>query len=279
MPQKQFCRITNSAYQKGPIVKLHNGRKRKWANLAFCISAILPSALRNPDSSQSQDFKSALKCVSTMVDLSLMAQYCTHTPDTLIYMEWYLQTFDQTKNTFLEFRTLKATLGEVNRQDRDLRELMANQRTNEARPNITAKHRQQVDQERLEGANQQADLIHRENHFNFIKMHYVSHFAFHLWRFGSILIYSTVMGELAHKEQIKDSYQRSTKNEATRRSLSQYGRQHALGMCLQTIEALVKTGVIVVGNSGMEMRTSSSCSIPRRMVKSHTNLGTLSELC
>jgi hypothetical protein len=92
-------------------------------------------------------------------------------------------------------------------------------------------------------------------------------------------MYSTEIGELAHKEQIKDGYRRSNKNEAARQILSQYGRQHALGMRLQTIEALLKTGVIVVGNSGMEMPTSSSRSAPRRMLKGRTNIGTLSELC
>jgi len=50
-------------------------------------------------------------------------------------------------------------------------------------------------------------------------------------------------------------------------------------MRLQTIEALLKTGVIVVENRGMEMPTSSSRSAPRRMLKGRTNIDTLSELC
>ena len=92
-------------------------------------------------------------------------------------------------------------------------------------------------------------------------------------------MYSTEIGELTHRKQIKDSYRRSNKNEAARQILSQYGRQHSLGMRLQTMEALLKTGVIVVGNSGMEMPTSSRCSAPRRMLKGRTNIGRLSELC
>jgi len=50
-------------------------------------------------------------------------------------------------------------------------------------------------------------------------------------------------------------------------------------MRLQTIKALLKTAVIVVGNSGMEKLTSSSRSALRRMLKGRTNIGTLSELC
>jgi len=102
-------------------------------NLGRCISAVLVSALRNPHSSQYQDFKSPLKCVSALVDFTLMAQYRSHTPDTLSYMESYLQTFHRTKDTFLEFHTSKATRTQANRQDRELRELMADQCAKEVR--------------------------------------------------------------------------------------------------------------------------------------------------
>jgi len=84
-------------------------QRKEMHNLGHCIAAVLASALRNPDSSQYHDFKSALKCVSALVDFSLMAQYRSHTPDTLSYMERYLQTFHRTKDLFLEFRTSKAT--------------------------------------------------------------------------------------------------------------------------------------------------------------------------
>jgi len=50
-------------------------------------------------------------------------------------------------------------------------------------------------------------------------------------------------------------------------------------MPLQTIEALLKRGVIVVGNSRREMPTSSSRKAPGRMLKGRTKIGTLSELC
>jgi len=60
-------------------------------NLSPCITAILASVLRNLNSShwQFQDFKTTLKCVSALVDLTLMSQYRYHTPDTLSYMESY----------------------------------------------------------------------------------------------------------------------------------------------------------------------------------------------
>jgi len=126
-----------------------------------------------------------------------------------------------------------------------------------------------------------ADLIQCENHFNFIKMHFLTHFASHVRRFGSISIYSTDIGELAHKDQIKDGYRRSNKNEAARQIFSHYGRQHGIGIRLQTIEALSKVQYgIVVADRGMEMPTVSSRSTPRPVLKGRMkNTSTLTELC
>jgi len=107
-------------------------------NLSRCIAAVLVSALPNPESSQYQDFKTALKCVSALVEFTLMAQYRSHTPDTLSYIESYLQTFHRTKDIFLEFCTSKATRAQANRQDQELRELMADQRAKKVRHRTVA---------------------------------------------------------------------------------------------------------------------------------------------
>ena len=124
-------------------------------------------------------------------------------------------------------------------------------------------------------------MIWRLNHFNFIKMHYLSHFTSHVRHFGSISMYSTEIGELAHEDQIKDGYHRSNKNEGAQQILSQYRRQHALGMRLQTIEALLKSeGLTEVENTGTGMPASSGLSTPRRVLKGRTkNISTLTELC
>jgi len=149
-------------------------------NLGRCISAVLASALRNPDCSQYHDFKSSLKCVTALVDFCLMAQYRSYTPDTLSYMESYLQTIDLTKDIFLKFRTSKATRTRADHQVRELRELMADQRAKEVHHRTVANRRRQADQERVERSDRRADLIRPENHFNFIKMNYPTHFASHV---------------------------------------------------------------------------------------------------
>ena len=100
-------------------------------------------------------------------------------------------------------------------------------------------------------------------------------------RFGSVLMYPTEMGELAHMELIKEGYRRSNNKNAARQILSYYGRKHALGMRLQTIEALQKAeNAFVMGNGGMETPAASR-SAPRRVLKGRMmeNIGTLTELC
>ena len=158
---------------------------------------------------------------------------------------------------------------------------MANQITQEAHHISAAQRRRQADQNRLQRANRRADLIQRENHFNFIKMPHLSHFVSHVQYFGSILMYSTEMGKVAHKEQIKESYRRSNNDNAARQILLNYGRKHALGRRLQTIEALSKAeNAFVMGTARMEALASSP-SAPRRVFKGRMieNIGTLTELC
>jgi len=74
------------------------------------------------------------------------------------------------------------------------------------------------------------DLVRDESHFNFMTMHLLSHFCDHIPQFGNIPMYSTEIGELAHKTQIKDGWRQSNKNNPARQIVHSYGRQHAIRM-------------------------------------------------
>ena len=76
------------------------------------------------------------------------------------------------------------------------------------------------------------DLVRGESHFNFIKMDLLSPFCDDIRQFGNIPMYSTEIGELAHKMQIKDGWRQSNKNDAERKIVHSYGRQHAIRMQL-----------------------------------------------
>jgi len=82
---------------------------KEMCNVGHSLSAVLASASRNPESLHYEDFKSALKCVSVLVDITRRAQFRSHTPATLSYMESYLETSHRTKVIVLEFHTTKAT--------------------------------------------------------------------------------------------------------------------------------------------------------------------------
>jgi len=82
------------------------------------------------------------------------------------------------------------------------------------------------------------DLVRGESHFNFIKMHLLSHLCDNLRQFGNIPMYSTEIEELAHKTQIKHGWRQSNKNDAARQIVHSYGRQRAIRMRLLNLESL-----------------------------------------
>jgi len=107
-----------------------------------------------------------------------------------------------------------------------------------SQPVAPSKRRRICDDDRAEEHERRMDLIHRELHFNFIKIHLQSHFSDHIRQFGNIPMYSTEFGELAHKEQIKDGWRRSNRNDAERQIVHSYSRQPAIRMRLLNLESL-----------------------------------------
>jgi len=72
-------------------------------NLGRYILGVLAVALHQPQGSQVIPFKHTLGCVRALVDFSIMAQYRSHTSETIAYMEHYLDKFHRMKGIFLEF--------------------------------------------------------------------------------------------------------------------------------------------------------------------------------
>ena len=85
-------------------------------NLGRCLLGVLAVALRQPDSTQVMPFKPALECVRVLVDFNMMAQYCSHTDETMAYMENYLGRFHQMKDISLEFRVSKRTQAKIDEE-------------------------------------------------------------------------------------------------------------------------------------------------------------------
>jgi len=211
---------------------------KEMRNLGRCILGVLAVALCQPQSSQVISFKHALRCVRALVDFTMIAQYRSHTSDTIAYMEHYLDQSHRMKSIFLEFQVTKHTLANVDEQRREIR----HQRTQMSQPMAPSKRRRIRDDDREEEHERRMDWIHHKSHFNFIKIHLLSHFSDHIRQFGNIPMYSMECGELEHKEQIKDGRRRSNKNDAVRQIVHSSSRQHAIRMRLLNLKSLQRHG-------------------------------------
>ena len=76
---------------------------KEMRNLGRCLLGVIAVVLRQPDSTQVQHFRPALTCFRLLLDFTMMAQYRSHTPETISYMEEYVTQFHKTKDIFLEF--------------------------------------------------------------------------------------------------------------------------------------------------------------------------------
>ena len=80
---------------------------KEMRNLGRIVTAAFATALRAPNDAQRATFRAATRCVTSIVDFHLMAQYTTHTETTLEYMEGFLDDFHTEKEIFREFRVGK----------------------------------------------------------------------------------------------------------------------------------------------------------------------------
>jgi len=193
-----------------------------------------------------------------------MAQYRSHTSDTIAYMEDYLDQFHKLKDIFLEFRVTKRTQDKVNKQRKEIRSQRALVIERVAR----SLRRRMRDDNRQEENDLCLDLVRGKSHFNFIKMHLLSNFCDHKRQFGNIPIYSTEIGELAHKTQIKDGWRQSNKNDAARQIVHSYRGQHAIRMRLLNLESLKCRDANLSGNVLHHLdRTASTMTAAAQLVR------------
>jgi len=78
------------------------------------ILACFTAALRDPiantpglSAGAHADARRAIRCVRYLTDFCLMAQYRSHTPQTIGYMDQYLRKFHDSVQVFSEFRATK----------------------------------------------------------------------------------------------------------------------------------------------------------------------------
>ena len=128
-------------------------------------------------------------------------------------MEQYLYDFHRYKVVFQEFWSTKKTRQEADANNEQLR-LNLEREFREAGQMPAVKRRRLLDESRLDRTDKREEIFQNKSHFNFIKLHLLVHYCSHIQKFRNIPMYSTDVGELAHKVQIKEGYWHSNKNDS-----------------------------------------------------------------
>jgi hypothetical protein len=149
-----------------------------------------------------------------------MAQYGSRTTSTLNYMESYLEDFHKHKDIFLEFRAYKRRLKDAGDRTKAL-----------SLGGAGSQSTQQCLEEIRE--------IRERSHFNFIKLHVLTHYRKHVERFGSIPQYCSDISELSHVRQVKEAYRASNKVDAATQILDYGGRRLALEIRILNLKDIV----------------------------------------
>src|SRR5258706_5242904 len=173
----------------------------------------------------------AILCVRYISDFILLAQYKTHSPGSIQSMKDYLEDFHKYKEVFLRFRATKAVKHAAKEAAREFR---SEQRLN-ASDEAPARKRQKQTQVQLESEDVVNDILTEGAHYNFPKMHLVSHFADQITQYGSLPQYSTEICEASHKP-LKDAYRRSNHVNAIPQIINTYMQGHAFAMREKNLE-------------------------------------------
>ena len=125
----------------------------------------------------------AILCVRYMTDFMLIAQYKIHTPGSIQSMIDYLEDFHKNKTVFLRFRATKAIKSAVRVATRDLR---SQQRLITSEAGTSSKRKKLTQEFLVEKEELEQDLLTEGAHYNFPKMHLISHFPDIISQFGSL---------------------------------------------------------------------------------------------
>ena len=162
-----------------------------------------------------------------ITDFCLMAQYCSHTSQTIGYMNEYLRQFDQHMHIFSEFRASKADHQEAAKVSQGLAEGQTQQATIHQYFQITPTQLAKRSAKDREVRQQAAHSILQQATFNFPKLHLLSHYSSQIVDFGTLPQYSTEVTEALHKP-LKDAYRRSNRVDAAEQILDTINREYAI---------------------------------------------------
>src|SRR5258706_2335323 len=196
---------------------------------ALCQTADVPKTTAK----QKLHFCEAILCIRYLTDFSLIAQYRQHTPGSIQSMKDYLRDFHHHKSIFLRFRVGKVIRNTAAAAVKHFTSENASIASASMSSTQRKKHANDTREEREELLN---EILTEGAHYNFPKMHLLSHYAEQIEQFGSLHQWSTEICEALHKP-FKDAYRRSNHVNATPQILNTYTRDHGFQLREKNIEA------------------------------------------
>jgi len=182
-------------------------------NLVKVILLCFAAALHRPSAVERPIFAKALTCVQSIVDFTLMLQYKTYTDKTIQYLEQYVKAFHDHKDVFMEYQKDKSKIRNVREVTTKIRSENSEVLNLHCLSGATAAKRGRIGDEQHRDLDEiVADIYDEDVDSNFVKIHLLSHFEDHVWRFGNIQMYFTECGETSHKTMIKEGYRCSNRN-------------------------------------------------------------------
>ena len=231
-PYPGFTR-PNKAYRS---VSQWQGKEMR--NLLRVILAVFTAALdRTSDvvpmaTQHKMHIPKAILCVPYLLDFIALAQYRVHTLGSIKSIRDYLSDFHKDKDVFLCFRTTKAAKNAAREASKDMR---SEQRLAASDVTGQSKRRKLEKEFRVETVEVVNNLLSGCAHFNFPKMHLISHFADQISKYGTLPQYSIEICTALHKP-LKDAYRQSNHIDTLPQIISTYARGHSIAMREKNIE-------------------------------------------
>ena len=167
----------------------------------------------------------ALECVRSLCELHLVVGQWSHSEYTLGLLQELLQKFYKSKSAFREQRVTDARKRKFN--------MLWERKLKEAGERGWAQARIDREYERL-----RAEVYH----FQFPKMHLLSHISESIRRMGSPDNFSTDVSELLHVEMVKEAYRSTNRVNFEEQMLWYNDRYTGLAYMIQTLEYLALRG-------------------------------------
>jgi len=167
----------------------------------------------------------AVECVRSLCELHLVVGQWSHSEDTLVLLQEKLQDFYRSKSVFRDQRATAARNKKFN--------ALWDRRLKEARERGWAQARIDREYEKL-----RVEVYH----FQFPKMHLLSHISDSIRRMGSPDNFSTDVSELLHVEMVKEAYRSTNRVDFEKQMLWYNDRYTGLAYMIQTLEYLALRG-------------------------------------